>query len=466
MIEIDAVAAEAAFGQDGGDVGGLLSGAGAVRIHDHARQPRRQRQRAQALAFRGDPAVAVERAEFAEQAVGLLQRGRGRRIEERQCRGIAHAPLREVEHQRGQIGREDFGLRVGGKRGGLRLVPEPVADAGLGAAGAAAALIDRRARGAHGFQPRQADIGLVARHPRHPGIDDNADALDGQRGLGDRGRQHHLALTLWRRRDGAILHRGIERAEQRHDLDARIMNAFTEKSLRAADFGRTRQERQHRTGIGAQRGRDRVRHLPFQRCIGFTAEITRLHRKGAALAGDHRRVTQELADPRAIERRRHHQDTQILAQAGLRIARQRETEIRIERTFVKFVEQHGGDAVQFGIVEDLPREDSLGDDLDPGRARYFGAEADAIADGFAGAFAERPRHPLRAGARRDPPRLQHDDLLALEPGRIEQRQRHPRGLAGAGRRHQHRGVIIRERARQLVEHGVDREGRVEAAGQI
>ena len=67
-IEIDAVAAEAALGQHGGDFGGFLARAEAVRIHDHARQPRRQRQRAQALAFRGDPAIGIERAEFAEQA--------------------------------------------------------------------------------------------------------------------------------------------------------------------------------------------------------------------------------------------------------------------------------------------------------------------------------------------------------------------------------------------------------------
>ena len=253
--------------------------------------------------------------------------------------------MREIEHQRGEVGRENFGLGVGGERSGLRLVPQPVAHAGLGAAGAAAALIDRGARGAHGLQPGQADIRLVARHPRQAGIDDDADALDGQRGLGDRGRQHDLALALRRRRDGAVLHGGVERAEQRHDLDARIMNPLTEKILRAADFGGTRQERQHRAGIGAQRGRDRIRHLPLDRRIRLAAEIARLDRKGAAFAGNHRRVAEQFADPRAVERRRHHQNAQILAQAGLRIARQRQAQIGIERTLVKLVEQHGGDAV-------------------------------------------------------------------------------------------------------------------------
>ena len=107
------------------------------------------------------------------------------------------------------------------------------------------------------------------------------------------------------------------------------------------------------------------------RCIRLAAEIARLDRKGAAFARNHRRVAEQFADPRAVERRRHHQNAQILAQAGLRIAGQRQAQIGIERTLVKLVEQHGGDAGQFGIVENLPRENSFGDDLDPRRARYF-----------------------------------------------------------------------------------------------
>ena len=122
------------------------------------------------------------------------------------------------------------------------------------------------------------------------------------------------------------------------------MHPFTEKILRAANFGGARQKRQHRAGIGAQRGGDRVRHLPLDRRIRLAAEITRLDRKGAAFAGDHRRVAEQFADPRTVERRRHHQDAQILAQAGLRIAGERQAQIGIERALVKFIEQHGGDA--------------------------------------------------------------------------------------------------------------------------
>ena len=197
-----------------------------------------------------------------------------------------------------------------------------------------------------------------------------------------------LRRPLGRRRDGAVLHRGVERAEQRHDFDRRVMDPLAEKILGAANFRRPRQERQHRTGIGAQRHRDGIRHLPLQRRIGLAAEIAGLDRKGAAFACDHRRVAEQLCHPRAVERRRHHQDAQILAQAGLRVARQREAEIGIERALVKLVEQHRGDAGQFRIVENLPREDAFGDHFDFGRARHFRAEPDPVADGLADAFAD------------------------------------------------------------------------------
>ena len=88
------------------------------------------------------------------------------------------------------------------------------------------------------------------------------------------------------------------------------------------------------------------------RARGIAAEIARLDRKAAALALDHRRVAEQARDARAVERRRHHQQLQILAQALLRVARQRQAEVGIERALVEFVEQHGGDAVERRIVED------------------------------------------------------------------------------------------------------------------
>ena len=112
-----------------------------------------------------------------------------------------------------------------------------------------------------------------------------------------------------------------------------------------------RQEHQQRAWLGAQRARDGVGDLPLDALARVAAEIARLDREAAALALDHRRVAEQRRHPRAVERRRHHQHLQILAQALLHVARQRKPEIGIERAFVEFVEQHGGDAVERRIVE-------------------------------------------------------------------------------------------------------------------
>ena len=339
----------------------------------------------------------VDGADLGQQRPRLGQRRPGRRIEERKLVRIGRAPLRQVEQHAGQIGGENFRPRIGLERRGLRLVPQPVADAGLGAAGAAAALVGGGARHPHGFEPRQADVRLVARHPRQPGIDHDADAVDGQRGFRDRCRQHHLAAALRRRRDGAVLGLRVERAVQRHDVDGGIGDDLLERRLGAADFRLARQERQDRAGIGAQRPRHRVGDLPLDHHVRIAAAVARLDGKRAALALDHRRVAQKLADPRAVERRRHHHQAEIVAQVLLHVARQRQAEIGVERALVEFVEQHRGDAVERRIVEDQPREDAFGHHLDPRLARHLRAEPNAQAHRLADALADRS---LPSGRRR------------------------------------------------------------------
>jgi hypothetical protein len=104
---------------------------------------------------------------------------------------------------------------------------------------------------------------------------------------------------------------------------------------------------------------------------------------------------------------------------------------------VEFVEQQRADAFQHRIVLDHPGENALGDHLDPRRRRDLVLEADAVADRLPDGLAQLPRHELRGAARGHPARLQHHDLPALQPRRIEQGQRHLRGLAGTGRGFQH-----------------------------
>ena len=146
-----------------------------------------------------------------------------------------------------------------------------------------------------------------------------------------------------------------------------------------------------------------LHHLALNGRALIAPDIARLHRKGAALAFDHRRVAKQSRHARAVERRRHHQDFQILAQALLHIARQRQPEIGIERPFMEFVEQHGGNAIERGIVEHQPREHAFGHHLDAGALGNLGAEAHAQADRVADLLAKRRRHAAaaaRAASRR------------------------------------------------------------------
>ena len=123
------------------------------------------------------------------------------------------------------------------------------------------------------------------------------------------------------------------------------------------------------------------------RAPGIAADIARRDGKGAALAFDQRRVSQERAHARAVERRRHDEKAQVLAQGPLRVEREGETEIGVERALVELVEQNGRDAFERGIIEDLPGEHALGHDLDAGAFRHEAfkphAQADRLADLFA-----------------------------------------------------------------------------------
>ena len=234
----------------------------ARRIDHHAGEPRRQRQLAQPPALLGDAAVAHRsRRGSASSAFASASAGRGGGSRNASVAGSATPQCARSSTKPERSAARISGVLDGVERRGLRLVPQPVADAGLGAPGAAAALVGGGARHPHGLEPRQADVRLVARHAREPAVDHDAHALDGERGLGDRGREHDLAAAGRRRRDRAVLHVGIERAIERDDVDRRIGRRARAAASRCGGFRRARQEHQHRARLGAQRPRHRVGDL-------------------------------------------------------------------------------------------------------------------------------------------------------------------------------------------------------------
>ena len=242
--EIDVIAAEATLGENDGELGGKLGFAEVGSIDHHAREARRQRQTAQPLSFVGDTSVAVDGAEREQQRPRLRQRRRRRWIEEGKRRGLGDPPKGEVEHEARQIRGKNFRLVGGLERGRLRLVPQPVAYAGLGASGPPPSLVRGGARHAHGFKSGQPHVGFVPRNAREPGIDHHAHPLDGERGLRDRGRQHDLPPAGRGRRDRAILNLCVERTIKRHHIDVRLRDTLAHESFGAPDLGGARQKDQ------------------------------------------------------------------------------------------------------------------------------------------------------------------------------------------------------------------------------
>ena len=307
------------------------------------RQPRMLAEPRHRPAVRRDRARPIERAEIEQQRARRGERGSGRRRQPGQG-GVARAPQRQLERQRRQVGVEDLGRREG-QQAALRLLgPQAKADAGFEAAGAAAALVGRGLAHPHRLQPRHARARREARHPHQPAIDHDAHAFDGEAGLGDRGRQHDLAPSGGRGRDGAVLVGRREVAiERRHvDIGAEIAQAL----LDPADLADAGQEDQRAAAFLGECAPHRRRHRILDAAGRLAVEIAGVDRKHAARALDHRRAAQPLRHRPGIEGRRHGDHAQVLAQRRLRLAHQGEGKVGLQPALVQLVEDHAADAVE------------------------------------------------------------------------------------------------------------------------
>ena len=281
-----------------------------------------------------------------------------------------------------------------------RLLPQAVADARLDPARAPATLIGVGARDTHRREPREADVGFVARHAHEAAVDDHPYALDGERGLRDRRRKHDLAPSRRRGRDGEILRARVHCAIERRDVDVRPPDPRLKRFGDAADLALARQEDEDRAGLVVERRERHARDLVLDARARISPHVARRDRIGAAFAFDQRRFAKEGANPRAVERRRHHQKAEVLAKAGLRVERQRKAEIGVERALVELVEQNRADAFERRIVEDHPGEHALGDDFDARARGRKALEPHAEANRLADPLAQGRGHPRGRGARR------------------------------------------------------------------
>lgn len=358
-----------------------------------------QSQRAHRPAGSCQAARCIECAKIAEQRAGFGERRAGRRIKEAQLRWIGDTKGGAIEHEARQVGFKDFGRRKWLQSASLPGIPQADRHARRGAAGAAGPLIRRGFRHPHSFQPRDTGVRFVSRHARQAGIDDNTHAVDGDRGLRDRRRQHDLAATRRWWADGAILRRTIERAIQGREIDIG-RRAIAQTFGDPLDLALTGQKGENRPLFVGQRLADGRRHAFLDRFAAALA-IANIDRKGPPLRLDYLAVAEQAGHTRAIQRRRHDEEAQVGPQPLTDVERQRQTEVAIQRALMRLVEQNGGDATKFGIVDRHAGEDSLSNDEDTRCRRLAGIHAHGVANGLADLLAEEIRHATGGRARRE-----------------------------------------------------------------
>ena len=135
-----------------------------------------------------------------------------------------------------------------------------------------------------------------------------------------------------------------------------------------------------------QRGQHGVLHACLERVRRFTCpqDVHRVLPDGA-LEASH--VPKSLRQRGGVQRGRHQQQSQVVAQGLLHVERQRQSDIRVQAALVELVEDDQRDTGELGIVLDDPRQHPFGDD---GQSGVFGhprlaphAQSDALSRSLA-----------------------------------------------------------------------------------
>ena len=343
-LQISATAAQnIAFRQQRRQVAGQRTEPQRLATQQQMGDTRMARQLGHGLAMGIECTTLVQRAEAVEQ-IQRLGIGCWRwHIEPAQLLR-RHAPAQQLQSQAGQIGLQDFRAGIGAELFVLRLRPQAVADARLQAPGTTGTLSGRSAGDALGVEACHAAGRVEARHPRQAGIDDHAHAVDGQAGLGDVGRQHHLAFACRGRLDGRTLGSQVQFAVQRADQHIRpIAQRLLQLLGHAANLGLAGQEHQQAAGFISQRLLQRLQHARFDplACLERRPPAD-IHREHAPFAAQHRRITKQCRQTLAFESGGHQQHlerrlaTVCAAEHGAAIERQRQGQIGIEAALHDF----------------------------------------------------------------------------------------------------------------------------------
>jgi hypothetical protein len=260
---------------------------------------------------------------------------------------------------------------------------------------AARTLIRRVRRDALGLEAVEAALGVVTRDLLPARVDDDVHVRHGQRRLCDVRREHD-ARTV-RRRECRVLLVRIEAAVERQHWHA-IAEARSQRVGGAANLTGAGQESENRAVRRCHSLGDGVldRHV---------RPVRNLDRKRAARHIDDRTAVEVRRHARAVDRRRHDNESEIVARMP-RLPRERKAEIRVDAALVELVDDDRAEARQQRIALEPRGEDAFGRDEEPRLGRVAAIEphvpADLASDRPALLVCDAPRNR----ARRHPPRLQ------------------------------------------------------------
>ena len=309
---------------------------------------------------------------------------------------------------------------------------------------------DRRLASAFCHQPRHASGAVVAGTSREAGVDDDADAVERQAGLGDAGRENDLPAAVGLGEDRGALGCGIKAAVEFVEDD--VVGQIGEAVGGAFDLRDAGEEGEHAAIRFAERaadgGRDRVLDAEF----GLAADVAEGQGIAAAFAFDDGSAIHERREPCAVERCGHRDDAEVGAKAGLHVERQREAEIAVEAAFVDFVEQDCGDAGELGIGLDARDEDAFGDHRHAGGGGALAVHAGRVAERLADGFASGRGHAFGGGAGGEAAGGEEKDLAGA-PGFGEEGRRYCRGLAGTWGSDEDRRRAVAEGGEEVGEDG-------------
>lgn len=366
-------------------------------------------------------------------------------IEKAKLRRSPHTPCQRLEYERCDIDLQYLGLIVFRSGGVLHLRPQADCDSGAEPAGTACPLLCRRLGMVDRHQLRHAGRRVVARPTGETGVDDAADAIDGERRFGHVGGDNNPAFALDGAQGGILLIR-TQRAVERSDrnVHVRLPVQVGGNPLDLPDPGKEDQHVAWCFQSGLHSGDHRLLEFatttswrpaatPARRA-SLTGLPADLDREGAAGTPDDRRrvigTAHQPGNPISVDRRGHDEDSQILTDLASGFEGQGKAKIGMDAALVKFIEEHNSHTGKRRVTLKPSGQNPLGDHFDPGASADPFVVAGAPTDGLTHGLAQQLRHSAGDSSSRDPARFEHKYYIVGKPGLVEQPQGNDRRFAG------------------------------------